>query len=430
VRSLAAEEAQLTGLLEALDGDATVDVQTSDAALVRAMLDVEAALARAVSRAGLAPPEAGAAVTAALDRLDVDPCDLGRRARAAGNPVVPLVTDAVAAVPEEHRWVVHLGATSQDVLDTALMLCVHRAQEPLRENVLRAADAAARLASDHRTTPMLARTLGQPALPTTFGLKAAGWLAGLRAAAARLDRVEPAVQLGGAAGTLAAYSDKGLDLQRLLADELGLADPGVPWHTERSRVHDLALALAGVTVAAGKVATDVLLLAQAEVGEVAEGSPGGSSAMPHKSNPVASVLLVSAARRAPALVSSLLSAGLHEHERATGSWHAEWSPLRELVRLAGGSAARVADLLGGLRVDADALRRNLDAAGPGVMSEAYAGALIRALGRAGAQDAARQAVADAERSGVRLGDPASYLGSAAAIVDRVLRAGEGVGDRR
>lgn len=417
-------------MLAALDGDADVDAQVSDAALVRAMLDVEAGLARALSRAGLAPAEAGNAVTAALKTLDVDPGDLGHRALAAGNPVVPLVPDAVAAVPEEHRWVVHLGATSQDVLDTALMLCTSRALEPLREHLSRALDAAARLAAEHRSTPMVARTLGQPALPMTFGLKTAGWLSGLRAASVRLDRVELAVQLGGAAGTLAAYSDKGLDVQRLLAEELGLADPGIPWHTERSRVRDLALALAGVVLAAGKVATDVLLLAQAEVGEVAEGTPGGSSAMPHKSNPVASVLLVAAARRVPGLVSSLLSAGLHEHERATGSWHAEWSPLRELVRLAGGSAARVADLLAGLRVDTDALRRNLDAAGPGVMSEAYAGSLILRLGRAGAQEAARQAVLDAERRGVPLGDPTSYLGSAEAVVDRVLGDLDGEGERR
>ena len=383
-------------MLESLDGDALVDDAVSDAALVRAMLDVEAGLARALERVGLAATGSGDALTSAFAELDIDPADLGRRAVSAGNPVVPLLEDMLAAVPDDGRDAVHLGATSQDVLDSALMLCARRALEPMQQSLLRACQDAARLAAEHRSTPMLGRTLGQPALPTTFGLKAAGWLAGLEEARSRLAGVELAVQLGGAAGTLAAYGDHGLDVVRLLADETGLADPGVPWHTERSRVHALAAALAAVTLAAGKVATDVLLMTQAEVAEVAEGSPGGSSAMPHKRNPVASVLLVSAARRAPALVGAVLSAGLHEHERATGSWHAEWVPLRDVLRLAGGAAARVADLLSELQVDADALRRNLDAAGTDVL----AGAPLEA-----------------------------HLGSAAAIVDRTLSASRAVETR-
>lgn len=415
-------------MLEALDGDPSVDAEVSDESLVRAMLDVEAALARSLSRAGMAATSAGQAVTDAAASMHVDPIDLGRRAVGAGNPVVPLVQDLLSRVPEPDRAAVHLGATSQDVLDTALMLCADRARKPLQDSLSRAVAAAVRLTRDHRETLMVARTLGQPALPTTFGLKASGWLAGLSAAASSLRSAELAVQLGGAAGTLAAYSGEGLHVAQLLADELDLADPGVPWHTERSRVHALAAALAAVVLAAGKVATDVLLMAQPEVGEVREGAPGGSSAMPHKQNPLASVLLVASARRAPGLVSSVLSAALHEHERATGSWHAEWVPLRDLARLAGGSAARVADLLESVRVDVDALRRNLDAAGPGVMSEAYAGQLIPTLGRDAAQDAARDALREAERTGRSLGDPATYLGSATAIVDRVLERGHDPGE--
>lgn len=448
----------MSGLLEALDGDTpftdgaavSVDSAVSDAALVRAMLDVEAALVRALERLGLAPPGAGDAVTEALAALDVDPDDLGRRAVADGNPVVPLVSQASGAVPKAYRAMVHLGATSQDVLDTALMLCAYRSLERVLENLSRARAAAARLAEQHRATPMVARTLGQPALPATFGLKAAGWLAGLTAAAASLHDVRTrslAAQLGGAAGTLAAYGDQGLDVAAALARELGLAEAGVPWHTERSRVHALAAALGSATAAAGKVATDVVLMSQAETGEATEGAPGGSSAMSHKQNPVGSVLVVAAARRTPGLVATVLAAGMHENERATGSWHAEWVPLRDLLRLTGGAVARVADVLEGLVVNVDALRRNLDAAGPGVLSESVAGLLTGALGRAVAQDVARRAVDSSSGGGVPLAeavaedprvaelltsdhlshaqvdaatDGRGYLGSADAIVTRVL----------
>ena len=380
-------------MLESLDGDSLVDGAVADAALVRAMLDVEAGLVRALERLGIVASGAGGAVTSALADLDVDPADLGRRAVTSGSPVVPLVADLRDAVPDDVRAAVHVGATSQDVLDTALMLCARRAMDPLQESLSRACEAASRLAAQHRSTPMLARTLGQPAQPTTFGLRAAGWFGGLEAARNRLAGVELAAQLGGAAGTLAAYGGRGLDALAVLADETGLADPGAPWHTERSRVHVLAAALAGVTVAAAKVATDVLLMAQAEVAEIGEGSPGGSSSMPHKRNPVESVLLVSAARRAPGLASAVLAAGVHEHERATGSWHAEWVPVRDLLRLAGGAAARVAHLLASLQVDAAAMRRNLDAAGADVLV------------------------------GTRL---EAHVSSAAAIVDRMLPASPAV----
>lgn len=434
------------GLLGALDGDPAVDRATSDAALVRAMLDVEAALVRAAAGAGLVTAAAAGAVGRGAASLQPDPTDLGRRGVAAGNPVVPLVRDLIAAVPEEARGAVHFGATSQDVLDTALQLVAKRATGPLLDHLAAAGDAAARLATVHRDTPAIARTLGQPALPTTFGLRAAGWLAGLDAAWSRLEQVRSglAVQLGGAAGTLAAYGAAGTDVVSLLAEDLGLADPGIPWHTERSRVHELGSALGSVAAACGKVATDVVLLAQPELAEVAEGSPGGSSAMPHKRNPAASVLVVAAARRAPGLVATLLAGGVHELERATGSWHAEWAPLRELLRLAGGAAARTETILDGLRVDGAAMRRNLDAAGPGVLSEALAGRLLPVLGRTAAHDAVRRALDAAPAGGAELAaalrdadprvaaamtedeivgllDPTGYTGAAGTLVDRALR---------
>jgi 3-carboxy-cis,cis-muconate cycloisomerase len=340
---------------------------------------------------------------------------------------------------------VHLGATSQDILDTALQLLARRALEPIVQYLDHAGDAAAELATAHRDSPMVARTLGQPALPSTFGLRAAGWLTALGTTAARLAEVrnsELAVQLGGAAGSLSAYGDTGPQVAARLAAELGLIDPGLPWHTERSRVHVLATALGSAIAACGKVATDVVLMSQHEVGELAESSPGGSSAMPHKRNPIRSVQVIAAARRAPGLVATLLVSGVHEQERATGSWHAEWPALRELLRLAGGATARTAAVLAGLRVDRDAMRANLVAAGPGVFSEALAGRLLPVLGRAAAQDAVRRALDAAPCGGpdlvaalrtnpavaaavsaeeiTALLDPGSYLLAAGRLVDRAL----------
>lgn len=436
-----------TSLLGALDGDPAVDAAVGDDALVRAMLDVEAALARAAAGAGLVSDAAAEQVSTAAAGLVVDAADLGRQAQASGNPVVPLVALLEQAVPDSARAVVHIGATSQDVLDTALALVSHRALEPIAGHVREAADTAAELAATHRNTPMPARTLGQPAAPTTFGLRAAGWLAGLDTTAARLTKVRDsvlAVQLGGAAGTRAGYDGSGAEVAAALATGLGLADPGRPWHTERSRVHELAFALHAVVTACGKVASDVVHMSQAEVGEAAEGAPGGSSAMPHKRNPVRSTLILAATRRAPALVSAVLGSGVHELERATGSWHAEWQPLRELVRLAGGAALRVDELLAGLRIDPAAMRHNLEAACPGVLSEGIAALLRPALGRERAQDAVRRALDAAPdggpdfvaalraESGVAAAidagtlekalDPAGHTGEAGRLVTATLRA--------
>jgi 3-carboxy-cis,cis-muconate cycloisomerase len=437
----------VTGLLGALDGDPTVDRSVDDAALVKAMLEVEAALARAAAAAGLVSAESAAAVTDTARGLDLDLEDLGRRAALSGTPVIPLVQALISAVPDNARDAVHMGATSQDIIDTALQLVARRALGPLLGHLDEAAEHAAHLASAHRDTLAVARTLSQPALPTTFGLRAAGWLAGLDTAAAELDRVwntRLAVQLGGAAGTMAAYGADGLRVAAQLAGELGLSEPCLPWHTERSRVLALGAALGGAVAACGKIATDVILLSQAEVGEVAEAEPGSSSAMPHKRNPVLSVLVVAAARRAPGLVSTLLASGVHEQERATGSWHAEWPTLRELLRVAGGAAGRTAAVLAGLRVDPAAMRRNLDAAGPAVFSEALTGRLTPVLGRSAARDAIRRALDAAPGGGdelaaalradaavaravtadeiVDLLRPAEYLGSTGALVDRALTA--------
>ncbi|MEU8021918.1 3-carboxy-cis,cis-muconate cycloisomerase [Micromonospora haikouensis] len=435
------------GLFSGLSGDPGVDAQLADRALLRALLDAEAALAAAGADCGVLPRAAAEAIGACCRADLFDPAALGRAAEDAGNPVVPLVRQLTAALPEPARAWVHLGATSQDVLDTALMLVAARAAGPLLAHLDRAADAAARLAAAHRDTVMLARTLGQQAAPTTFGLKAAGWLVGLAEARTRLDAVRAALpaQLGGAVGTLAALGPAGPAVAARFAAHLGLAASPLPWHTRRQPLLDLAAALGGLLAAAGKTALDVGLLAQVEVGEAAEGGAatdagpgrGGSSAMPHKRNPVDSVLVGAAARRGPGLVATLYAAAVQEHERAAGAWHAEWEPLLDLLHLAGGAAARTARMLGGLRVDARRMRANLDATGGLVLAEAVAARLTPALGRGAAHDVVARAAAGFDFRAALLADPEvrahlgpreidealdpyGWLGSAGLLVDRAL----------
>src|SRR6266536_4421515 len=352
--SVPAEEAG--GIFTGLFGRGAV--RTGDEAWLQAMLDAEAGLARALERAGLAPAGAGAAVTAAADASRFDAGDLGRRAALTGNPVPPLARALAAAVPGWAAGTVHHGATSQDILDTAAMLVAGRALDVILADLAGAAAAAAGLAEAHQETIMIGRTLLQQAVPVTFGLVAAGWLTAVDEAARALARVAAgrlAVQFGGAAGTLAALGQDGPRVAALLAAELGLAVPVLPWHTDRLRILDLAAALAAAAAVLGKIARDVTLLAQSEVAEVREGGTGrgGSSAMPQKSNPVASVLILGCTRRAPGLLAT----------RAAGGWHAEWEPLADLLRLTGSAASWGAELLAGLAVDAGRMRANLDAAG-------------------------------------------------------------------
>jgi 3-carboxy-cis,cis-muconate cycloisomerase len=328
---------------------------------------------------------------------------------------------------------VHRGATSQDVVDSAAMLVARRALEALLADLGGAAEAAARLANEHRATVMAGRTLLQQAVPITFGLKAAGWLVGLDEAGQRLDavrRTRLAAQLGGAAGTLAALGDAGVDVLARFARELELVEPVVPWHTARTRVAELATALGECGGAVAKVAGDVVLLAQTEVGEVregGEGARGGSSTMPHKRNPVAAISALAGARQAPGLVANLLAAMEHEHERAAGAWHAEWAPLRELLRSTGSAAAWLRECLEELEVDPERMRANLEDA---VLAERVAGAIGRpdagdlvrealAAGRPLA-DVAREHLDDDEAAHVL--DPATYLGVTDQLIDRALSA--------
>ena len=425
-----------------------------DRAWLQAMLDVEAGLARAQARVGLISSDEAEAIAAACDADRFAAAEIGAAAVRVGNPAQPLVRALTDAVEGDARGHVHRGATSQDVVDTAAMLVAHRALQPLLDDLAGAADAAAALARAHRDTPMAARTLLQQAVPTTFGLKAAGWMAALDAARSRLAEVRAqrlAVQLGGAAGTLASLGDRGLEVVHALAEELGLAEPLLPWHTDRTRIAELAGALGEAAGAIAKPARDVILLSQTEVGEVREGAGGGSSTMPHKRNPVASIAALACARRAPALAGGLLGSMDHEHERAAGAWHAEWAPLTDLLVAVGSAASWLRACLSGLEADVERMRTNLDATGGLVLAERVSTELGRALGRGVAHEAIERAAQEAGTFGRRFGevlaedeavrehvdaaqieallDPTGYLGSASAFVDRALEAHRARGSR-
>jgi len=324
------------------------------------MVDVEVALAAACEDEGLIPPHAREAILRAAQ----EPFDLKAIAAGAGEnatPVIPLVDELrrrVAVESPELVDAVHFGATSQDIVDTAAMLVAQRALEPTLTDARAAVTAAARLAFTHRGTPMLGRTLLQPAVPTSFGLVAAGWLVALERAAVELERVRDhglAVQMGGPVGSRAPQ------VAARTAAMLGLAEPVIPWHTDRTRIAQLAAALGGLTGVASKVARDITLLAQAEVGEVREGGEvrGGSSSMAHKRNPVAAVSVLACAKRVPGLVATIFAAMEQEHQRAAGAWQAEWGTLSELLGLTGSAAAWLADLLTNLEVDTGRMRKNL-----------------------------------------------------------------------
>jgi 3-carboxy-cis,cis-muconate cycloisomerase len=464
--------AERAGLFDGIFARGEVDAGSG--AWLQAMLDAEAALARAVERAGLVPAGAGAAVTAAVAEAvaagRIDQARLSAQAALTGNPVPALVRELTRTVPPEAAAAVHRGATSQDIIDTAAMLLARHALGVIAADVAQCADAAARLATAHRDTLMIGRTLLQQAVPVTFGLVAAGWLSSLDEAAAGLSRVRAqrlAVQFGGAAGTLASFGPDGPTVARLFAEELGLGVPVLPWHTDRWRIVEVAAACAGVAAALGKIARDVTLLAQTEIGEVREGDPpsemgarrrapgagvggtgaegggefgdadprggaaaggagaeggagvwreaiaspdggsvrrGGSSAMPHKRNPVAAIAILGCTRRVPGLLATLAAATEQEHQRAAGAWHAEWEPFSDLLRLTGSASSWAVELLTRLVVDPVRMHANLVAAHGLPLAESLAGMLAPALGPVEAHDVVARASAHAVAADVGLGE--------------------------
>jgi 3-carboxy-cis,cis-muconate cycloisomerase len=443
----AGPDASDSGLLAPGRAGSRASAATSDTAYLRAMLDAEAALTRAQASLGLAPAGAATAVSAAAGAADFDLASIALRARSGGNPVIPLVADLTAAVAAEFGPYVHRGATSQDILDSATMLVATRTLDLVLSDLERAGRALARLAEEHRDTVLAGRTLTQHAVPTTFGLKAAGWRSLVLDARDRTRAVRASLpaQLGGAAGTLAAFAAFGADDTRALtaayARELGLTEPALPWHTLRTPIADLAGVLAFTAGALGKTAVDVLTLSRTEIAELAEGSGGGSSAMPHKANPVRATLVAAAARRAPLLAATLYGSLAAEDERPAGAWHAEWEPLRDLLRLVGGAARDTVELTEGLRVDSGAMREHLGLTHGLIVSERLAAELAPVLGRARAKElltrAAERAVAERrplaevldEEPGLKdlpgvdladLTDPTHYTGSAGVLTDRAL----------
>ena len=469
-------------------------VQAGDTAWLQAMLDAAAGLARALERAGLATAGSGEAVTAAAQAAGFDVDELGNLAALTGNPVPGLARELARRVPQSAVSAVHRGATSQDIVDTAAMLLASRAIDVISADLAAAADAAAGLAADHRSTIMIGRTLLQQAVPVTFGLVAAGWLTSIDEAREGLAAVRAgrlAVQFGGAAGTLASLGERGRQVAPLLAEEVGLALPLLPWHTDRLRIIDLAAALARASAALGKIARDVTLLAQSEVGEVSEGAAarggrgaegsgsaqgsggahgpggarggpgsagasaaprrGGSSAMPNKHNPVASIAILGCTKQVPGLLATLVASGEQEHQRAAGAWHAEWEPLTALLRLTGSASSWAAELLAGLTVDTSRMAANLAATNGLPLAEHVTSLLTGVLGGAQAHDLVAEAGERAVSAGLPLRDvllsvpkleerlasagitaeqidsalePAGYLGAADAFVAAALDAHE------
>jgi 3-carboxy-cis,cis-muconate cycloisomerase len=422
-----------------------------DVAYLQNMLDFEAALARAEAAAGVIPKCAAGAIAAACKAGSFDLPALAEAATRSGNLAIPLVkalTADVARADSEAARYVHWGATSQDVIDTATMLSLRKAIDVLLTDIDRAVAGFAELARRHRQTAMVARTWLQHALPMPFGLKLAEYAAALHRSKMRLTRLRgetPALQFGGAAGTLAALGDKGLEVAERLAGELKLQLADAPWHTHRDRIADAAAVLAILTGSCGKIARDVSLLMQTDVAEAFEPSGegrGGSSTMPHKRNPVAAASALAAATMAPNLAATIFAAQVQDHERSAGPWHAEWPTLPTLLLVTSGALAAIVDIAEGLEIDAGRMRANLDATGGLIMAEAVAMALAEKIGKSDAhhliEAASKKAVAekrhlrdilaadpkvaaqlDADRL-AKLFEPMAYQGASQALIDRLL----------
>ncbi|MFA9441414.1 3-carboxy-cis,cis-muconate cycloisomerase [Uliginosibacterium sp. sgz301328] len=439
-----------SAILAAMFGTREMEAIFSDAGWIGRMLRFEAALARAEAIEAVIPASAVAAIEAQCATLP-DIATLASAAALAGNPAIPLVKDLtrrVAAVDEPASRYVHWGATSQDAMDTAQVLQLRDALAVLDGQLSTLCTACVALAQAHRNTPMIGRTWLQQALPTTFGVKAAGWLSALVRHRQRLLHVRRnalVLQFGGAAGTLASLGDRGVAVARALGRQLDLPVPDMPWHAHRDRIVEVGAAAGLIVGTLGKIARDVSLMMQTEVGEAFEPAApgkGGSSTMPHKRNPVGCAVALQAATRAPMLVASLFAGMVQEHERGLGGWQAEWTTLPELMRMTSGAAAHMAEVLQGLEVDTGRMRANLDITCGTVMSEAVAMALGDALGRQVAHElvehASRQALAehrplrevlagvDAIRAHLspqrldELCDPRRYIGVATSFIDEAL----------
>jgi 3-carboxy-cis,cis-muconate cycloisomerase len=434
--------------VEDLFSTIAMDDVFSPEAHVKGMLAFEAALARAEARAGLIPLDAADVIAGSCKVELFDVAEVYRKAKIAGTPAIPLVRMLIAHIEGDAKKFVHWGATSQDVIDTAMMLQSRDGIDLLLQGLLGVCDRCARLTEQYRETVMAGRTLLQQAVPITFGLKAARWLSMVvRQVYALRERRKHslAVQLGGAAGTLAALGEHETQVMDFLADELGMPAPEMPWHSERDRVAEIAGTLGIIAGAMAKVASDVALLAQTEVGEVSEGpeaGKGGSSAMPQKHNPVDATFAIASARMALGEVPIMLSGMTQEHERGVGGWQAEWEALPNLFRYTSVAVEHVRRLVGGLEIDTKRMSANLELTQGLIMAEALTMALAPHIGRPEAQrivkslcDSALELgthlrqVAQADKEVLKLlsleeinraFEPGAYLGSTNVFIDRAL----------
>jgi 3-carboxy-cis,cis-muconate cycloisomerase len=425
-------------------------------ACLQGMLDFESALAHAQAEAGVIPAAAIQSIEACCDSELIDVDALCAAAGPAGNLAIPLVRQLTALVTErdaEAGKFVHWGATSQDAIDTGMLLQLRQALGLIGRDLNGLIAALATLCERHRDTPQAGRTWLMQALPVTFGLKVAGWIDGLLRRQVRLDQVSRTamvLQFGGAAGTLASLGDAGLAVTEALARRLQLGVADMPWHTQRDRLCEVACELGILVGSLGKVARDISLAMQTEVGELAEPvakGRGGSSAMPHKRNPVGCAIALTCAARTPALVSTMLAGMVQEHERALGGWQAEWESLPQIAQLAAASTRQLRLVAEGLTVDVVRMQSNLLATNGLIMAEAATLALGPHIGRLPAHKLVEQAceIAVSQRRDLRsvlsdslaadpqltsllpteeldrLFDPANYLGEAGRFVDRVLQ---------
>ena len=421
----------------------------SDHGRVQAMLDVEAALARAQAGVGVIPHSALGPITAACRAEFYDFSALGQAIASAGNSAIPLVKalgkQIASSAPEAERYV-HLGATSQDVMDSGLVLQLRAALGLIERDLTQLADVLAAQAQRYATTPLAGRTWLQQATPVTLGMKIASWLGAVTRSRQRLNELKPrllCLQFGGASGTLAALGEQAMPVAQALADELGLNLPEQPWHTQRDRLVEFGAVLGLIAGGLGKIGRDISLLMQTEAAEVFEPSApgkGGSSTMPHKRNPVGSAVLISAATRVPGLLSILFSAMPQEHERSLGLWHAEWETLPEICCVVSGALVQALNIAQGLEVDPERMARNLDLTHGLVLAEAVSIVLAQRVGRETAhhllEQCCKRAVAEQRHLRAVLGDelqitahlsadeldrlldPAYYLGQATTWVER------------
>lgn len=434
-------------LTDLVCGNAAANEIWSPRATVQAMLDVEAALARASALHGVIPSGAVESIVAACNADNIDANALMIGAQAGGNLAIPLVkqlTAVVKASDAEAAKYVHWGATSQDIIDTGVVLQLRAALDLLDADLLALSDALVMQAQAHKNTPMIGRTWLQQALPITLGLKFAQWLDAVTRHRQRLGELRGralVLQFGGAAGTLASLRDKALPVAASLAEDLKLTLPALPWHTQRDRIAESASFFGMLTGTLGKIARDISLMMQTEVGEVAEpaaAGKGGSSTMPHKRNPVGCAAVLTAATRAPNLVATIFAGMVQEHERALGGWQAEWEALPDLARLTAGALANIVGIVPSMEVNVERLAHNLDVTNGLVLGEAVMLALGDAIGRLDAHKLVEGASKTSVAKGTslfdelaanetvtrhlsqdqlkQLLDPANYVGQAQAFV--------------